>query len=138
MSKIGCKPKNDDIGHRFCGCGVKRNGRTKVMCRLSEFRTCGLLYAVCQNEQGTQGYVPQQHSHDLYIPAHGQQGRSSAAGKKINRIFCLTTIRESFISKGSRFPFLKYKSIPALLGTMTCVITFKQISNALAILYKEA
>ena len=29
LSKIGCKPKNDDIGHRFCGCEVKKMDEQK-------------------------------------------------------------------------------------------------------------
>ena len=30
LSKIGCKPKNDDIGHRFCGCEVKKMDEQKL------------------------------------------------------------------------------------------------------------
>ena len=34
---------------------------------MSEHGTCSVLYAVRQNEQGTQGYVPQQCA-DIYPP----------------------------------------------------------------------
>ena len=57
------------------------------MCRLSEFRTCGLLHAVHQNEQGTQGYVPQQCSCN-----------SSLLRNRASHI------------KGNRFPFLKSRN----------------------------
>ena len=60
---------------------------------MSEYGTGGVLYAVHQNEQRIQGYVPQQCATISPISKLGQQNENSTARKKMNWFIFFSDLR---------------------------------------------